>query len=350
MKNCDYSTNEIVDFLKRKLIDKKASPPPQLAEHIKDCNSCRSIIDSEKMAYAFIDAYYMKAENKKMKLHPVDVEKCKTGGIYRFRYGIAKNQYAFALINSEAEKISGLSEQVVRIIPLFLNPFVEEVAENETILKGRHNPLGLCILPETWNRRLIFVSQLESFCGNLSSELYQNVWNMQTQKVEKLSLQVETFRKSEIYRAGFYSQELFNTLFAIDPEQQKLQHNFAEGVAFAFAGISRKLQTFIDFAVPANKKGLLTASSTLKSENGDRFYQKLCRLILENGLPLRIRRQKNDISLINLNNCEFALKVYFKNEKSMEITSKECCLKIPSSFINRFLQAEINLFILIERP
>jgi predicted DNA-binding transcriptional regulator AlpA len=348
--NCDYSTDEIVDFLKRKLIDNKVCPSSQLAKHIEVCNSCRRLFDNENMAHAFIDAHYLKAENKKMKLHPVDDTKCKPGEVYRFSYGIKESQYAFAIIDSEVETISGLSEQVVRIIPLFLNPFGEEVAENESTIEGRHNPLGLRILPETWNKRLISVPQLKNFCGILSPELYRKVCDMQTQKAEKLSLQVETFRKSEIYRAGFYSQELFNTLFAIDSEKTDKQTDFAQGVAFAFSGISRKFQTFIDFALPAGKKNLLAASSTLKNENTDRFYNKLCRLILENDLPLRIRRKKNVISLINLNNYEFALKVYFKNERTIEINSNECCLKIPSSFINRFLQEEINLFILIERP
>ena len=183
MNNCDFFTEQLIDFISRNQADSSIEIPSELKEHIKNCDNCRELVENRKKAKLFLKAYSsMKKLANATKIEPY-CGKVQAGQVWqicqkisipsekegRFKE-IEKIEYAIILEDS-------LDNGKFAAIPLYLNYRMSEVSKDDMLLKPEDTSLYLPLLAECWNSIYLPESSLCKYFGCISETNFSSLKN-----------------------------------------------------------------------------------------------------------------------------------------------------------------------------
>ena len=240
MNNCDFYTEQLIDFISRNQADSSIEIPFELKEHIKNCENCREIVENRRKAKLFLKAYSsMKKLANATKIEPY-CGKVQAGQVWQICQKISipsENEGRF----KETEKIEyaiiledSSDNSKFAAIPLYLNYRKSEISEDDMLLRAEDTTLYLPLLVECWNSIYLHESSLCKYLGSISATNFsslKNKFNFFKEAGEKaidssvVNENVAFLRKSEINRftefLGFEAYAVSDTEKATEKGDQR---------------------------------------------------------------------------------------------------------------------------------
>lgn len=349
MNECKYSTAILIEYLERREKDAATPMPPELANHIKNCQVCAHLINSEQMARAFIKLFRSRQKSGKRQTGTAKhASAIAPGQIWRFFFGSDK-QSEFCLITSSPFSANKKLSDAVRVAPLYLAPNPEETADTDIIISAENTVLGVPTLIEYWNERPILCRQLMEYAGAIDGAVLERVrQNLLSEREQTMNRRVKMFRQHEIARGSLFSEPVFDELKADEPDIIPDTEWYKNGIKLIY----RRLKSLIEsahltdhrekicFSVTEESQMIYAAAIIPPGENLKRLYQLLCDFVLANAdLPLRIRLMPdNSLKIINITKQNFLLNFLSYGNAIYSVTSINglCHIKVsdPTAKLN----------------
>lgn len=125
------------------------------------------------------------------------------GDIVRLNCG---NNAVMALITNNNKKY-------IRISPLAISPFQQEIDSTDIVVKASQMPNELTSLIEWWNDRPVLRNQIDYVFGKLDKNIFSKVLRLIEEQplIEKPSKSVVLFRESEKAKGNVVSADFYET-------------------------------------------------------------------------------------------------------------------------------------------
>ncbi|NCB39614.1 MAG: hypothetical protein EOM80_12700 [Erysipelotrichia bacterium] len=365
MNECLFPVNVLVLFLERRQADFGEKMPANLSEHIKQCRACERLVNNRKLSEVFTRCYRnMQKITGTAEVFSISHPEPSPGHLWKFTHGKEKTP-EFCVITSDRFRAAQHLEYAIRIVPVFFNPLKEETSAEDILLKATETSLTVPLMLEFWNERPIHTKQLKEYAGSLSTEQWHRLKNkLENPPDDHLSNTVQIFRNSEIIRGMFFSSDVFTALESSENLEESVQQMAT--IEMVFTGLKNKIKKFFStassefispFRLPnfsiresSASYSLISASSTPSARAVlTHFYKILCLFVVENDLPITVRRDHDKmLRIIHKTGKNISLALTLRNGDQKIFSNNTEKIEISIESISTFQLNEITVLELRE--